>query len=79
MYVVTQMFMFCQIFIFFRPGSLLTTLDLTSRGYYNEQIIRNTVEQPVNDGNIGGYKTSPVGFAFREFGGLFIFSFFSIV
>lgn len=60
-----------KVTIFFRPGSLLTTLDLTSRGFYNESIIRTAVEKPVNDGAIGDYKTSPVGFTFRELGGTF--------
>ena len=52
----------------FKPGSLLTTFDLTSRGYYEEPVLRETVEKPLKDGRIGSYRASPVGFTFRAFG-----------
>jgi hypothetical protein len=48
---------------------LLTTFDLTSRGYYEEPVLRETVEKPLKDGRIGSYRASPVGFTFRAFGG----------
>jgi hypothetical protein len=53
----------------FRPGSLLTTFDLMSRGYYEEPVLRETVEKPLKDGRIGSYRASPVGFTFRSSGG----------
>lgn len=55
--------------LIFRPGSLLTTFDLTSRGYYDEPVLRQTIEKPLNDGRVGQYRASPVGFAFRSFSG----------
>jgi hypothetical protein len=42
---------------------------LTSRGYYEEPVLRETVEKPLKDGRIGSYRASPVGFTFRAFGG----------
>ncbi|XP_076086554.1 basement membrane-specific heparan sulfate proteoglycan core protein-like isoform X4 [Mytilus galloprovincialis] len=51
----------------FQPGSLLTTFDLTSRGYYDEPVLRQTIEKPLNDGRVGQYRASPIGFAFRSF------------
>lgn len=59
--------------LIFRPGSLLTTFDLTSRGYYDEPVLRQTIEKPLNDGRVGQYRASPVGFAFRSFSGKHLF------
>lgn len=53
----------------FRPGSLLTIFDLTSRGYDKESVLRETIEKPLKDGIIGSYKASLVGFDFRTFSG----------
>lgn len=53
----------------FRQGSLLTTFDLTSRGYYGESVLRETIKKPLKDGIIGSYQASLVGFDFRAFSG----------
>ena len=53
----------------FRPGSLLTTFDLKSCGYYGESVLRKTIEKPLKDGRIGSYKASLEGFKFRAFSG----------
>ena len=51
------------------PASLLVTYDLTTRGYYNQMVIFNTLNGQLNSGYVDRYRVTPLGFTFRQLSG----------
>ena len=53
-----------------RPKPTLVSLDLGTVGYYNRISLFNILNNAVNRGNIGGFRTSANGLTFREVSGI---------
>ena len=50
-------------------ATLMVTCDLTTRGYYNELYIFNTINNQLNSGYIQSETVTPTGFTFRSLSG----------